>query len=79
MQFDEKPDYAYLKSFLKNVFDRYNYDYDYVYDWDYITKTKSIDDFDDETLPEIAEENKLEIKIVSIEKLGIVNRLHKTN
>ena len=79
MQFDEKPDYAYLKSLLKNVFDRYNYDYDYVYDWDYITKTKSIDDFDDETLPEIAEENKLEIKIVSIEKLGIVNRLHKTN
>ena len=78
MQFEERPDYSYLKSLLKNVFDRFNYEYDYVYDWEYISKTKTIED-EDESLPEIAEENKSDIIIESIDKLGIVNRLHKTN
>jgi serine/threonine protein kinase len=61
LQFDEKPDYSYLKCLLKSIFERYNYDYDYVYDWIVINEKKSRStndaDFDeDESLPEIAEE-----------------------
>jgi serine/threonine protein kinase len=37
LQFDEKPDYIYLKSLIKNVVDRYDIEYDYMYDWLFIS------------------------------------------
>jgi len=34
LQFDEKPDYNYIKSLFKFMFERFEFVYDYVYDWD---------------------------------------------
>ena len=33
LQFNEKPDYAFLKKLFKDLFSQQGYDYDYVYDW----------------------------------------------
>ncbi len=33
LNFDEKPDYLYLKSLIRNAFDKKSYTLDYVYDW----------------------------------------------
>jgi casein kinase 1 len=78
LQFEEKPDYSYLKSLLKAVFERFNYEYDFLYDWDCkSTKTKVEELNDDESLPDIAEEDKPEFKIDKIEKMCLVNRLYK--
>jgi casein kinase 1 epsilon len=67
LQFDEKPDYSYLKSLLKSIFERYNYDYDYMYDWLTINEKKKGStnaDFDeDESIPEIADEGYKDEKI----------------
>jgi serine/threonine protein kinase len=54
LQFEEKPDYSYLKSLLKSVFERYGFDYDYQYDWLITNKENKTDD--DEPIPEIADE-----------------------
>jgi hypothetical protein len=78
LQFEEKPDYSYLKSLLKTVFERYNYVYDYLYDWDATSSEKKQEDiYEDEPLPEIADENKNEFKLGRIEKICFVNRLYK--
>lgn len=75
MQFEEKPDYSYLKSLLKTIFERYNYEYDYKYDWDItIMEKKHEEHNDDESLPEIADENKQEFKLEKIEKMCLINR-----
>jgi hypothetical protein len=67
-----------LKSLLKTVFERYNYEYDYIYDWEVSPKDKNQEEInEDESLPEIADENKVEIKLSKIEKMCLVNRLHK--
>jgi hypothetical protein len=67
-----------LKSLLKTVFERYNYEYDYVYDWEISQKDKKQEEInEDESLPEIADENKVEIKLNKIEKMCLVNRLYK--
>lgn len=33
LQFEEKPDYNYLRNLLKNVFEKYEYEYDFKFDW----------------------------------------------
>jgi hypothetical protein len=33
LQFEEKPDYNYIKSMFKSIFDRYTYEYDFKFDW----------------------------------------------
>jgi hypothetical protein len=67
-----------LKSLLKTVFERYNYEYDFIYDWDFSPKVKIQEEInEDESLPEIADENKLELKLDKIEKICLVNRLYK--
>lgn len=33
LRFEERPDYAYLKRMLKDLFFRENYQYDFIYDW----------------------------------------------
>jgi hypothetical protein len=33
LRFDEKPDYAYLRNLLKELFVKSNFELDYVYDW----------------------------------------------
>ena len=33
LRFEEKPDYAYLRKLMKNLFHRQGFSYDYVYDW----------------------------------------------
>jgi hypothetical protein len=70
-----------LKSLLKTVFEKFNYEYDYLYDWDCKTVNKiKIEELnDDESLPDIAEEDKPEFKIEKIDKMCLVNRLYKKN
>ena len=36
LQFQDKPDYSYLKRLFKDLFLKMGYNYDYVYDWDLI-------------------------------------------
>lgn len=33
LRFDDKPDYAYLRTLFRNLFHREGYTYDYVFDW----------------------------------------------
>jgi hypothetical protein len=41
LQFEEKPDYNYLRTLLKTVFDRYSYEWDFKYDWLSIKKPEN--------------------------------------
>ena len=34
LQFDEKPDYNFLKSFFQDLFIQYEFNYDFLYQWD---------------------------------------------
>ena len=38
LRFDEKPDYAYLKTLLKDLFTKSGFEMDYMYDWNLIKK-----------------------------------------
>ena len=40
LQFEDKPDYNYIRSLFKTVFDKFNYEYDFQYDWNLIFKNK---------------------------------------
>ena len=33
LEFNEKPDYFYIRSQIRLIFFKYNYKYDYIYDW----------------------------------------------
>lgn len=39
LRFDEKPDYAYLRTLLKDLFTKSGFELDYIYDWNLIQKT----------------------------------------
>ena len=39
LQFEETPNYNYLRQLLYRVFYKYNYQFDFMYDWNIITKT----------------------------------------
>jgi hypothetical protein len=38
LRFDEKPDYAYLRTLLKDLFTKSGFELDYIYDWNLIQK-----------------------------------------
>ena len=38
LQFEEKPDYNYIRALFKNIFEKYNYIHDFKYDWTLIKK-----------------------------------------
>jgi hypothetical protein len=40
LQFEEKPDYNYIRSLFKIILERYNYEYDFKYDWNLIKKVE---------------------------------------
>jgi len=40
LRFDEKPDYAYLRNLLKDLFVRSGFELDYVYDWNIVAEEK---------------------------------------
>ena len=40
LQFEDKPDYNYVRSIFKKVAERYNYEYDFKFDWTIINKQK---------------------------------------
>jgi hypothetical protein len=40
LRFDEKPDYAYLRKILKDLFKRSGYEQDYIYDWNLVDEEK---------------------------------------
>ena len=33
LRFEEKPDYAYLRQLIRNLFHRQGFSYDYIFDW----------------------------------------------
>jgi len=41
LRFEERPDYAYLKRMLKDLFFRENYQYDFIYDWTILNFNKN--------------------------------------
>jgi len=41
LRFEDRPDYAYLRRFLKDLFFRENYQYDFVFDWTALQGTKN--------------------------------------
>lgn len=43
LQFEQDPDYDYLKGLFKQVMDAYNYKYDYIFDWSNINVSKILD------------------------------------
>ncbi len=43
MRFDEKPDYAYLRQILKELFAFNKFEMDYVYDWNILAEQKRND------------------------------------
>ena len=38
LQFEEKPDYNYVRSLLKTIFEKNAYEYDFKFDWNLIKK-----------------------------------------
>lgn len=36
LRFDEKPDYGYLRTLLKDLFTKSGFEMDYIYDWNLI-------------------------------------------
>lgn len=38
LNFNEKPDYIYIRSQICSIFFRYHYQYDYIYDWYYLAR-----------------------------------------
>jgi len=40
LKFEDKPDYAYLKGLLKDLFVKSGFEWDYEYDWNLIAKKK---------------------------------------
>jgi len=40
LRFEDRPDYAYLRRFLKDLFFRENYQYDYIFDWTILNQSK---------------------------------------
>ena len=40
LQFEEKPDYNYIRSLFKIILERYNYEYDFKYDWNLVKKVE---------------------------------------
>lgn len=49
LQFEEKPDYNYLRSLFKSIFEKFNFEYDFKYDWTLIKKTEVEEETKEET------------------------------
>merc|ERR1712223_1429876 len=41
LRFEEKPDYAYLRQLIRNLFHRQGFSYDYVFDWNAIKENQN--------------------------------------
>lgn len=42
LQFEDKPDYNYIRSLFKSILDKFNYEYDFIYDWYLLKKQNDI-------------------------------------
>lgn len=42
LRFEEKPDYAYLRQLVRNLFHRQGFSYDYVFDWNAMKDVRDI-------------------------------------
>ena len=42
LRFEEKPDYAYLRQLIRNLFHRQGFSYDYVFDWNTIKEVRKV-------------------------------------
>ena len=48
LQFEDKPDYNYIRTLLKSIFDKFSYEYDFMYDWYLLKKQNEL--FEDKNL-----------------------------
>jgi len=62
LKFEDKPDYNYLRSLLKDLFVKSGYEMDYQYDWNIIAKKKK----EDKTTSEAPEDEKVEAAKVDV-------------
>ena len=42
LRFEEKPDYAYLRQLVRNLFHRQGFSYDYVFDWNAMKDVRNV-------------------------------------
>ncbi len=66
MQFEDKPDYNYIRSLFKSVFDKFDYQYDFVYDWYLLKKQNDIVEAKNQLNERETGEGKILIKIITI-------------
>ena len=77
LRFEEKPDYAYLRQLIRNLFHRQGFSYDYVFDWNAIKEVYSLV-FSRSNLffPEILKTMKKLVKTLKINKtFGLTRKL----
>ena len=51
LRFEEKPDYAYLRQLIRNLFHRQGFSYDYVFDWNLMKNVSEV--FDQSHIEEV--------------------------
>merc|ERR1712025_1131849 len=54
LRFEDRPDYAYLRRFLKDLFFRENYQYDFIFDWTILNYSNDQDKNGQSRQPEVA-------------------------
>ena len=42
LRFEEKPDYAYLRQLIRNLFHRQGFSYDYMFDWNNLKNVRRV-------------------------------------
>jgi len=58
LRFEEKPDYAYLRQLIRNLFHRQGFSYDYVFDWNLMKNDPTQPLTEDTGIVEVAPEQK---------------------
>jgi casein kinase 1 len=56
LQFEEKPDYNYIRSLFKSIVEKYNYEYDFNYDWNLLKKNDENEESSSNNLKEDKQE-----------------------
>merc|ERR1711874_347077 len=70
LRFEEKPDYAYLRQLIRNLFHRQGFSYDYVFDWNLMKNDPTQPLTEDEEEAQVPQEQKKEKKKTVVEAGG---------
>ena len=66
LQFEDKPDYNYIRTLLKSIFDKFSYEYDFMYDWYLLKKQNELFEEKNQLKEKLSQEGKI---IFDVEKL----------